>query len=612
MPNSTPRIVILADNKSESTNIAELNMQSVGYGLHLAWAFATLFGTARIFDLSVDYGIAFPSSVFIWSAVFYTLALLCFGILDGKARPFFHSKKIAVIAAIIMAVGTALVLLYRPGSPLGLGVPIVSGILTGLGSSTLLIYWGIAYSRTTPSTCTLNTAIALMVGVGIYSLFLHVLPYPLSGIVTAFLPLLEYLVLLPFTSDTYEAERSLPSFDPLPVKGGWFALFFGATGVILGIVLGYLRQMTTFILMPAQGAVEHPALLAGGAIAALLIILAGFALAKDDRPDTLARLLLPVAGIGLAVLPFASFEAFSLLNVIVIIGAVCLEGAAWILLCQMAQRYRISELLMFGIGRGSLALGMLMLSMAGLNLPISAQTTYFSPEVVLGLLLMLGIAIALIPHRHDIQHIRRLPEVASTETEELLDHVDEAQDARTAFEELTPVESLATRAHAADAAADIASALAAAARSDEGDVSGQTVVPDDFAGSPVVLAQESAGQMADGEAGTASAGVSGDRGRMRREATSGDAASSAIEADDNSPKSFFRKKCERIADRYLLSEREFEVLFFLARGYNTSYIQERLFISEGTAKTHIRHIYRKCNVHSQQELMSMVRNEWID
>lgn len=69
---------------------------------------------------------------------------------------------------------------------------------------------------------------------------------------------------------------------------------------------------------------------------------------------------------------------------------------------------------------------------------------------------------------------------------------------------------------------------------------------------------------------------------------------------------WFKENCEAVSQRYMLSRRETEVLFYLAKGHNSAYIQEKLFISEGTAKTHIRHIYRKLDIHNQQELMRMV------
>ena len=44
----------------------------------------------------------------------------------------------------------------------------------------------------------------------------------------------------------------------------------------------------------------------------------------------------------------------------------------------------------------------------------------------------------------------------------------------------------------------------------------------------------------------------------------------------------------------------------LARGRTSPVIQEKLVLSHNTVKTHVRHIYAKLDVHSQQELISMV------
>lgn len=55
-----------------------------------------------------------------------------------------------------------------------------------------------------------------------------------------------------------------------------------------------------------------------------------------------------------------------------------------------------------------------------------------------------------------------------------------------------------------------------------------------------------------------------------------------------------------------LSPREVEVFEYLARGRNCSFISTQLVISEETAKTHIKRIYRKFGVHSQQALLDLV------
>ena len=67
--------------------------------------------------------------------------------------------------------------------------------------------------------------------------------------------------------------------------------------------------------------------------------------------------------------------------------------------------------------------------------------------------------------------------------------------------------------------------------------------------------------------------------------------------------------CERIASRYLLSQRQTEVLYLLARGHTAGYVQDKLCISLSTAKSHIYNIYKKLDIHKQHELLSMVEEE---
>lgn len=74
----------------------------------------------------------------------------------------------------------------------------------------------------------------------------------------------------------------------------------------------------------------------------------------------------------------------------------------------------------------------------------------------------------------------------------------------------------------------------------------------------------------------------------------------------------FHARCEEIADCYLLSRRETEVMFLLAKGHNAAFIQDKLCISKSTAKTHINHIYRKLDIHTQQELLNMVEDRNLD
>ncbi len=57
---------------------------------------------------------------------------------------------------------------------------------------------------------------------------------------------------------------------------------------------------------------------------------------------------------------------------------------------------------------------------------------------------------------------------------------------------------------------------------------------------------------------------------------------------------------------YGLTPRESEVIVLLAYGRTLSIIARDLQIAKGTARTHIENIYRKLDVHKQQELIDLV------
>lgn len=84
------------------------------------------------------------------------------------------------------------------------------------------------------------------------------------------------------------------------------------------------------------------------------------------------------------------------------------------------------------------------------------------------------------------------------------------------------------------------------------------------------------------------------------------APAATLAAADGAGEGMFEARVDLIADERGLTAREREIAHLLARGRNGSFIQEKLVISRNTAKTHIRHIYAKLGVHSQQELIDLV------
>jgi DNA-binding CsgD family transcriptional regulator len=62
-----------------------------------------------------------------------------------------------------------------------------------------------------------------------------------------------------------------------------------------------------------------------------------------------------------------------------------------------------------------------------------------------------------------------------------------------------------------------------------------------------------------------------------------------------------------LAQSCCLSPRETEVFFLLAQGRSRPYIQQELFLADGTVKTHISRIYTKLGISNRQELITLVQ-----
>lgn len=65
-------------------------------------------------------------------------------------------------------------------------------------------------------------------------------------------------------------------------------------------------------------------------------------------------------------------------------------------------------------------------------------------------------------------------------------------------------------------------------------------------------------------------------------------------------------RLESISRKCGLTPREAEIFALLAKGRNVPYIETELVISQNTIRSHIKHIYQKAGVHSQQELINLL------
>lgn len=652
-----PRITLNADFGDESA-FGELSLLSVGYGLHQAWVYATMFGTASVFGPMPCFQGIYGSSVtipYLISTIVYVFAMLLIAATDQRFLKLYTSRKLLCIGAALSCAGS-LLLLAVPffGTPLA---ETASGIMTGIGSAILIVYWGTAFARTDSASIVLNTAIAISIAIGLFATVLHYAPFPVSAIAIACVPLLELAILLKKTPQPFHERDEVPIFKPLPINRGRFVVRFGAPVLVLGIALGMLRTNSLQNLVMKTSVGAQPMLLLAAGCATVLVFVTIMALG-GDRWSRFFQPLVPFIAVTVFIMSLASTDHAALTSVIMLVGFLCFESLMWIFFADLSQRFRLSPILVLGLGRAILAVAIMFGALVPVALASYAHLLPFGEQaLVILLLLVIVFAYALLPREREIESIiMPCPLVKAVSAS--FERKEESQraagkrncGAAKGMETLEQgaAESAERRERAADdpAAEGEASALAdassaaVAATAIRGEAEAASCEVPASAGN--AAADRAAREDGEGTTGAEPTGAANGSENAAVAQSAGTANGNNLVADSTATPSAppiarerqatqptpaavaetrfakpgepargggrFRGKCETVANTFLLSRRETEILFFLAKGHNAAYIQEKLYISEGTAKTHIRHIYRKCDIHNQQDLMRMVED----
>ena len=129
-----PRVTINIDFK-EGTSFGELSIISLGYGLHQAWIYSSMFDKGGIFGTGGLQAGPFNdqlSLAYFVSILVYGLLLLVASVLDTRLIRPLHATPTLVIAALLGSTGTLALARAGDGSPLARkrSSQIISGVLT--------------------------------------------------------------------------------------------------------------------------------------------------------------------------------------------------------------------------------------------------------------------------------------------------------------------------------------------------------------------------------------------------------------------------------------------------------------------------------------------------
>ncbi|MEY8460230.1 LuxR C-terminal-related transcriptional regulator [Eggerthellaceae bacterium 24-137] len=620
-----PRVTISIDFGKEAS-FGELSLISLGYGLHQAWIYSSMFDKGGIFGTAPLEASPLNdqlSLAYFMSIIVYGMLLLVASALDTKLIRFFHATPVLVGAALLGTAGTLLLLLpAAAGWDTGI-TQVASGVLTGAGSSVLLIAWGIAFARRDPASIVINGALSIAIGFGIYGLVLHQLPFPLGALASALIPVAEAALLFVLRSRvSLDFDNRRLIFNPLPINQARFVFRFGLPVFFLGLALGVLRQSSIETVLPGAGFEDQAILFVTACCAMMLIMVTFLALGGSERWHTFFRPLIPFIAVTAVFIPLSAGSDSVLTTSVVLIGYMTFESLMWIFFAELSQRFRLSPIFVFGLGRGVMALA----ALGGSILPVASAAVPGVPDMgetglVIMVIVAMMVAYALLPEEREMMTIVSTAPCVKLAAREpgtplVVAHFDEpASDNTDTPGNAAPAVGVSGGNNAPVAAGqENTGAVAGIATSDVANAEYANPASGNAPAAPE--SAPSAKSVADSSDHTP--GIASDPGEAPSASDAAVAATPVSEArrtmlgetsdaeDEGARMGRFRLRCEAVANTYLLSRRESEVLYYLARGYKSASIQQQLYISEGTAKTHIRHIYRKLNVHNQQELIHLI------
>ena len=534
-----------------------------GFAVHWAWIYLavmnvdTLFSTTNTEMKTIGYGV---------SLAVFAVTLLSYGIFLEPARRLFATAQLRrrnrLVGACLVFAGTAILAFAGLFDGAGAIPAVCSGVFTGIGSAILLMSYGVSFSVCDIATVSISTAFSLFIGMVIYAAIMMVdlIAHPVGALTCLAFPFIELACLN--KSSAQLVDNLEFGFATMPVHTAPFALHVFLPSLAFGFILGIVRiRAVVGDLSQTPVGDFAMALVLAGAAASVLVVAS--VVTQRQHNNFMFRTLLPVVALLVASLVLAQSASAFYTTFALLASYLLLEACAWVFYADISQRFRISAFTVFGFGRGSLALGAL-LGFA-IMMPMSPFDTAMQDYGVLTTIALVSLmfGMSLLPKNSELR--RTLKQgvhcLALYEDEEIDDALlapgISKEQARPQIESPTQAKPPATP---------------------EVEQTSSERPPSPHVMSALDEAEELA--------------ASAEQNHPERKDRIGR----------------FKRKCAAVAETFLLSRKETEVLFLLAKGYNSAAIQERLFISAGTANTHMRHIYRKLGVHSQQELMALVES----
>lgn len=326
------------------------SLRFVGFGLYYAWIWLC-YDSTTLLDASIRANADTTFAMYLASTTALGLTLVLAAAFPAVSARLTQNKPFLLAMGLLAGIATVFVKLMAPNGAFD-SVFLLFCVLTGLGTAWVCLRMGMEYASVGSRRATMNAAAAFVAASLMYFL-VRGLPEHLGLGVMALLPLGATLCTLTPAGDA-PMEEPVEPHDHLLPRGFFLRLMFAIA--VFSVVVGVTRGFS--VLTQATNVLDDRGCMVvfGMALVAMLLYVLVGTLGNDFDVSRLYYPVIILASLGILVMPLVE-GAGQAGGVFVGIAYACFIMIMWCLFAHVAYVTGAPAVRVFGLGRGTSALG---------------------------------------------------------------------------------------------------------------------------------------------------------------------------------------------------------------------------------------------------------------
>ena len=349
-----------------------MNLRVLGYALQRAWVFLLFLGMASS-SLTVT-GAPIPPQVYLCSSCVLCVVLFYAALRELPFLRFVSTGARRWLGPVLTSLGTICGFVVIADSTISSAMGVLCGVFTGLGSGLIDLGYGEIYRNIPPEKTALEIPVATFLAAVIYALVMAA-PLSIMFFVTMLLPMASGLVYL-HTYHIWEPGR-MPTVKPVSMNVSKFTWRIGVCACLVGLADSLVRQVFIHINGIPLASFYQPGMVLSCLI--VVVVLVGHRLfATDVNYRSVYKFVVFIMAFFFMLLPvFTGSNTAE--SVFALVSYNCFNVLIWMLLAELAYTYRLSSLVVFGIGWGMVTLGV---ALGQLTAAWIVDVVTFTPQIV--------------------------------------------------------------------------------------------------------------------------------------------------------------------------------------------------------------------------------------